>query len=43
LFDAWLYIAAESFPAAEAVARRIVEAAERLPSFPKLGRLGRIA
>jgi len=43
LFDAWLYIAADSFPAAEAVARRIVEAAERLPSFPKLGRLGRIA
>ena len=43
LFDAWLYIAVDSFPAAEVVARRIIEGAEQLPYFPKLGRLGRIA
>ena len=43
LFDAWLYIAADSVPAAETVARRIIDAAEQLPTYPKLGRPGRIA
>ena len=43
LFDAWLYIATDSLPAADAVARRIIEAAEQLPSYPKLGRPGRVA
>ena len=42
LFDAWLYIATDSFPAAEAVARRIVELAERLMPYPHLGRPGRV-
>ena len=43
LFDAWLYIAADSVPAAETVARRIIDAAEQLPTYPKLGRPGRVA
>ena len=42
LFDAWLYIAADSVPAAETVARRIIDAAEQLPTYPKLGRPGKI-
>ena len=43
LFDAWLYIAADSVPVAETVARRIIEAAEQLPSYTKLGRPRRVA
>lgn len=42
LFDAWLYIATDSFPAAETVTRRVVEAAERLVPYPQLGRPGRV-
>ena len=43
LFDAWLYVAADSIPAAETVAHRIIEAAEQLPSYPRLGRAGRVS
>lgn len=43
LFDAWLYIAADSIPAAEKVARRIIDAAEQLSPFPRIGRPGRVA
>jgi plasmid stabilization system protein ParE len=42
LFDAWLFIAADSFTAADLVEQRILLAAERLLDFPALGRLGRV-
>jgi plasmid stabilization system protein ParE len=42
LFDAWLYIAADSISAAESVERRIIESAERLVLYPRIGRPGRI-
>jgi toxin ParE1/3/4 len=42
LFDAWLFIAADSFAAADLVERRIFSAAERLLDFPTLGRRGRV-
>ena len=42
LFDAWLYIAADSIQAADSVARRITESAERLILFARMGRSGRV-
>jgi plasmid stabilization system protein ParE len=43
LFDAWSYIGADSFAAADVVELRIIEAAERLLNYPALGQRGRVA